>query len=516
MEEMQGTEPQSIAQSEASFLEIRGLAKQFGGVHALKGVDLSVRAGEVHGLVGANGAGKSTLIRLLAGIMQPDGGEISLDGRPVVIRDAQHAMSLGLSFIHQELNLIPKFTALQNLTLGLKKPTRLGLVDWSALRREVEPVIEQMGIHFSLDNRAEDLTVAQQWLLSIGRALVRKARLIAMDEPTASLSPEEVDHLFKVVRELTRNGIAVIYVTHRLHEVELLCNRVTVFKDGERVALLDRASLSRERLVEAIVGREQRRSAQRRESSVTPETILEVRNLARGSRVREVSFRLMKGEILGLAGLAGAGRTELVRLLFGADRAESGEIHIAGGAVRIGTPHDAIRHGIGLVPEERRSQGLMLAKSIAFNMSMTDLGALRPVSWLPFVSLRRAARRAEEMIGRLLIKMRTTAALVQELSGGTQQKVVIGKWLLRTPRVLIMDEPTRGVDIGARAEIYDIIHDLAHQGTGVLVVSSDVEELVQLCDRIVVMVEGRISGELSGAHITEESVLRLSYKHGKG
>ena len=502
-------------------LEVTGIRKQFGGVQALKGVDLSVSRGEIHGLVGANGAGKSTLVRILAGVVHPDAGIIRLEGQPVVIHHAQHAMQLGLAFIHQELNLVPKFSGLQNLVLGSPKARRLGFVDWTAARRSVEDVVQQMGIRFSLDLPAESLTVAQQWLLSIARALTLKSKLIAMDEPTASLSTEEVEHLFRVIRELSSQGIAVIYVTHRLHEIEAICQRVTVFKDGERVALLEREQINRETLVKAIVGDAAARgngSGVARTAGVAAAAggagpVLEVRGLRYKHRVRGVSLELRAGEVVGLGGLAGAGRTELVRAIFGAERMDAGEVLVDGVPVRVRGPHDAVRLGIAFVPEERRTQGLMLGKSIVLNMNVTDLHAVRSPAWLPFVNLRAARDRAAQMVRRLAIKAAGVRASVGTLSGGNQQKVVIGKWLVRTPKVLILDEPTRGVDIGARMEIYQIIKGLADSGAAILVVSSDVEELIRVAGRVIVMVEGVVAGELKGPEVTEENVLRLCYAH---
>jgi ribose transport system ATP-binding protein len=484
----------------------------------LRGVDLAVSRGEIHGLVGANGAGKSTLVRILAGVVHPDAGTIRLEGLPVLIHDAQHAMRLGLAFIHQELNLVPKFSGLQNLVLGTPKARRLGFVDWAGARRSVEPVVEQMGIHFSLDLPAESLTVAEQWLLSIARALTLKSRLIAMDEPTASLSTEEVEHLFSVIRELSSQGIAVIYVTHRLHEIEAICQRVTVFKDGERVALLEREQIDRETLVKAIVGdvaRPGQGDAAGSGAGDADRPVLEVRGVRYKQRVCGVSLELRAGEVVGLGGLAGAGRTELVRTIFGAERMDAGEMLVDGVAARVRGPHDAVRLGIAFVPEERRTQGLMLSKSIVLNMNVTDLRAIRSVAWLPFVNLRAARDRAVQMVRRLAIKASGVRASVSTLSGGNQQKVVIGKWLVRTPKVLILDEPTRGVDIGARMEIYQIIRSLAGSGTAILVVSSDVEELVKVAGRVIVMVEGVVAGELKGPEVTEENILRLCYAHGR-
>lgn len=498
------------------FLQVRGLAKHFGGVQALKGVDLDIAAGEVHGLVGANGAGKSTLIRLLAGLYQPDAGSIMVDGKPVTIVDPEHASEIGLNFIHQDLNLVPKFNAIENMTLGLPKASRFGLITWGPVRRQVEEVARRLGVDFPLDIPVETLSVANQWLISIGRALVRRARLIAMDEPTASLSAEEAGRLFQIIRELSSDGIAILYVSHRLDEIMDLCDRVTVFKDGVRVLHTDRAAMTKGGLVRAIVGCDVAAASSAGAPDHGGPVVLETRHLGRGIIVRDVSLQLHAGEVLGLAGLVGAGRSELVRLIFGADRADTGTILLDGAPWRPAGPHDAFARGIGFIPEERRSQGLVLQKDVSFNINLADLRPLRYAAPIPLISLSRAARRAKEVAHQLQIKTPRVTTPVIELSGGNQQKVVIGKWLTRHLRVLILDEPSRGVDVGARAEIHRIIKELAAGGVGVIVISSEVEELPDLCNRVLVMVEGRVAGELTGREITKEAILQLSYAHGQG
>lgn len=495
----------------ASLLEVRGLSKSFGGVQALKDVDLKIHQGEVHGLVGANGAGKSTLIKILAGVQDSDAGEILIDGSTVEIQDSQHSGELGLSFIHQELNLVPRFSALQNMMLGLPKDTRFGLVDWRSISRRVLPVAERVGIDFPLDTPVEDLSVANRWLVSIGRAMIREARLIAMDEPTASLSAVESERLFRVVRELSADGISILYVSHHLDEILDLCDMVTVFKDGERVATRERKAITQNSLVKDIVGGELALGARTTEEISTDQTVLEVRNLRREPAVRGVSLALRSGEILGLAGLVGSGRSELARLIFGADQIEGGEMLLDGKPLLPHAPHDAVRRGIGLIPEERRSEGLMLTKGVGFNINITSLRSLRLGRWLPLINRRKAKSRAEDVSRQLRIKTPSVEKMVGQLSGGNQQKVVIGKWLTRDTRLLILDEPSRGVDIGARAEIHNIIRRLAHDGTGIIVISSEEEEIVSLCTRVVVMAAGRISGELVGEEITEEAILHLSY-----
>ncbi len=498
------------------FLDVRGLRKQFGGAPALKGVDFSIAAGEIHGLVGENGAGKSTMIRILAGVHRPDAGEILLDGESVDIRSPQDAGRLGLSFIHQELNLVPRFRAFENVTLGLPKPRRAGLIDWRALRRDAQHAADRIGIHFSLETPVEELSVADRWLVSIARALVRRARFIAMDEPTASLSAEEGERLHVIVRELAADGIAIVYVSHRLDEILDLSDRVTVFRDGERVSTVAGREATRRGLIRDIVGHEVAAPTPPAPREET-EALLELASLSRGSSVRDVSLRLEHGEILGLAGLVGAGRTELARLLFGADQPDVGEIVLDGRPLRLRSPYDAVKAGIAYVPEERRSQGLLLEKSVAFNVTLPFLGSYRPLRHLPFVNLRRARANASLTVDELEVRPRGVDRAVGELSGGNQQKVVIGKWLRGgSLRLLILDEPSRGVDVGARAEIHAIIARLAASGVGVIVISSEFEELVGLCHRVLVLVEGRVAGELRGAEITNEAILHLCYRETEG
>jgi ribose transport system ATP-binding protein len=496
------------------WLEVQALSKRYGGVQALRGVDLQVRPGEVHGLVGANGAGKSTLIKLLAGLETPDTGRILLDGEPIEIGSPTEATALGFSFIHQELSLVPKFNTLENMTLGQPKPKRFGLIDWRQVRREVTAVAERLGFRFPLDVPAEDLSVADQWLITIGRALLHRATLIAMDEPTASLSEEEARRLFAIIRDLTQDGIAVLYVSHRLEEIVELCDNVTVFKDGRKVLTTSREALTKDSLVESIVG-QALHPAEGIPEPVTgaQETVLEVRDVARGTAVKGVSFDLRRGEILGLAGLVGAGRTELARLLFGADRIDRGTIRLEGAELRLRGPQDAVRKGIGLVPEERRAQGVVLDRSVDFNINLPSYRSMRISPRLPLLRLGRARARAQGIAARLHVKTDNVDTPVGSLSGGNQQKVVIGKWLTRDLKVLILDEPSRGVDVGARAEIHRIIRELAEEGAGVIVISSELEELVGFCDRVIVMVEGRMVGELRGAEITEEKMLSMSYEH---
>ncbi|MBB3999071.1 sugar ABC transporter ATP-binding protein [Aureimonas pseudogalii] len=499
----------------APFLIAEDVAKSYGGVQALKGVSLSVRPGEVHGLVGANGAGKSTLIRILAGLTQPDRGMIAVDGEPGTIATPQRAADLGMNFIHQELAFVPGMTVLQNIMLGLPKRQRFGVVDWRSIAREVEPVVRRVGLAAPLFSSVKGLSVAEKWLINICRALVRRARLIVMDEPTASLSATEAETLLRIVEDLSRSGVAVLYVSHRLDEILRLCHRVTAFRDGRSVATLEGVGLTRPALIEAIVGGAIEHVEKPVGDSRRNEVVLAVSGLTRRPRVLDVGFELHRGEVLGIGGLVGAGRTELVRLVYGADRADSGTMRLDGRLFAPRRPTDAVKAGFGLVPEERRSEGLVLTKSVAFNLHLSSLSRIVSGNLLPLISTARQRKLSNDMIRDLAIKTPDMHTPVGRLSGGNQQKVVIGRWLLRTPKILILDEPTRGVDIGARGEIHRLIRELAERGMAVLVVSSEPDELPDLCDRVLVMAEGRIARELTGSALTRNAIIEASYAEGR-
>ena len=498
--------------SDEAFLRVIGLEKRFGGVHALRGVDVNLHGGEVHGLVGANGAGKSTLIRILAGVEHADGGTITLDGKQIMIPTPHGATELGLSFIHQELHLVDQLSALQNITLGLPKPTRLGLIDWRRTAAEVMPAARSLGIEFPLSTKVAALSTAQRWLVSMCRALIRKARLIVMDEPTASLSAHEAETLFRIVRKLRADGIAVLYVSHRLDEILDLCDRVTAFRDGRCVMRAVRGELTRARLVAAIVGAELEETASPVHRAAVGEPLLRGSGLARWPEVRGVDFTLHQGEVLGFGGLVGAGRSALMRLLYGADRPHAGSMILGDKSFAPRSPRDAVRAGIGLVPEERRSEGLVLSRSVAFNMAMPSNDRFG-VGGTPLLRMSRRRGWAQELAARMTVKTPSVDTPVQRLSGGNQQKVVLGRWVGRDLKILILDEPSRGVDIGARAEIHRMIRGLAAGGLAVIVVSSEAEELPDLCDRVLVMAEGRIVDSLVGPAITRDAIVRASYRH---
>ena len=500
------------APAASPFVVARHIAKAFGGAQALKDVSIDLLPGEVHGLVGANGAGKSTLIRILAGLNHPDAGSIEIDGQPTNVANAQAAAAFGMSFIHQELAFVPGMTVLQNIMLGVPKPSRFGLTDWAAIAREVTPIAKRVGITAPLGANVKGLSTAENWLINICRALVRKSRLIVMDEPTASLSASESEKLFAIIRDLSQSGVAVLYVSHRLDEILDLCDRVSVFRDGRSVAEFGRDGLTRQTLVEAIVGTGMGESAKPERLAQNPEIVLSVEGLTRAPKVKGVSLALHRGEVLGLGGLVGAGRTELARLIYGADRPDAGGMTLVGRAFRPKSPSAAVKAGLGLVPEERRAEGLVLSKSVVFNLGMANLDSVVFSKFFPLLSRKQQSLMATETIKALAIKTQGIDQPVGRLSGGNQQKVVIGRWIEREPKVLILDEPTRGVDIGARGEIHKLIRQLARSGMAVLVISSEPDELPDLCDRVLVMAEGRIVRELSGEALSRNAIVEASYE----
>lgn len=505
------TSDRSLPATTTALLRVDEISKAFGGAMALDTVSLDVRPGVVHGLVGANGAGKSTLIRCLAGVIQPDSGSILIDGEPVTIHDPQAARELGLAFIHQEMSLIPGWDVLRNMALGRTPVTRAGLIDWRPSRQRAGDVARELGFTFPLSAAVDDLSTADKWLILIGRALMSEARMIAMDEPTASLSAREADRVHEIIRNLAARGTAVIFVSHRLDEVSDLCTDTTVFKDGKVALRTVGSQLSKIELVNAIVGRELVIPDHGHAAAERGPLVLEVDDVTDDDLVRGVSLRVHRGEIVGLGGLVGSGRSELVKGIYGARRFTSGAVRFEGRHVSFRHPSEAVRAGIGLVPEERRTEGVFLDESIAFNINIATIGDAIWSRLVPVSRTRLALRRAEQAAQRATVKSLGVGQEIGELSGGNQQKVAIARWFVDPPRLLILDEPSRGVDVGARADLYAVIRDLAAQGTAVLVVSSDNDELVALCDRVVVMAEGRATGSLDGPDITVDHLLQLSF-----
>lgn len=493
-------------------LELEGITKAYAGVRALDDVSFRVQSGRVHGLIGANGAGKSTLIKVLAGVEMPDSGVIHMDGELVRIANPHTSTMLGLSFIHQELSLIEHFNVIENITLGLPKKTKFGLIDWKFMSNKVQGVIDKINLKVPLNTPVKELSIADQWLVSIGRALYQNAKFIAMDEPTASLSESEVSMLFEVIRDITINqNIAVVYVSHRLDEIMEICDEITVMKDGKNVLHSSVNQMSKSEIINSIAGFQVAALKAKTQNHDNEHVILELNHISDGGKVKDISLKLRQGEILGLSGLVGAGRTEVAEIVFGVKRYTNGNMKFNDKNFNPKNPMDAIKRGIALIPEDRRTEGLILNKNVNFNLNLPNLELVRPISWLPIISMKKSSEISRELIQRLHIKTNTEEAPILSLSGGNQQKVVIGKWLERNPALVIMDEPTRGVDVGARSEIYSIIIEMAKKGISFLIISSDVEELPGLCDRVIVMAEGRITGELENTMITKEAILKLSF-----
>jgi len=507
-------------------LRVAGVSKRFPGVQALDDVSLELRAGEVLGLIGENGAGKSTLIKILAGIHQADAGAITWQGRRVHVDGAQSSLDLGIGVIHQELNLAGNVSIAENIYLG-RQPRRfgwLGVVDRRRLNAMAQEQLDKLGLKIASSTRLGRLTIGQRQLVEIAKALSLDAQLLVLDEPTSSLSSSEVETLFDVIRRMKDRGVGVLYVSHRLAEVVALADRVQVLRDGKVAGVLTGGEIEHDRMVRLMVGRDVSRYYQHERRPSTGEVALRVRDVvladapaaaggtsrataSDGTSARGLSFELRAGEIVGFAGLVGAGRTELARAVFGIDAIRSGTIELDGRPVRIGNPRSAIRLGIGLVPEDRKQQGLILQMAIAPNVSMAGLCDYRRFGLLDRRRELAVARKGASDLG---IRATSLAQQTGTLSGGNQQKVVLARWLALRPRVLILDEPTRGVDVGCKSEIYTLMSQLAEQGVAIWMISSEMEELLAMSDRVIVMHEGRISGELAGEQITEEGIMMLA------
>jgi ribose transport system ATP-binding protein len=491
-------------------LEVRRLSKQFTGVRALSDVSLALAAGEVMAVVGENGAGKSTLMRIVAGVETPTAGEILVDGRPVQFASVAQALKLGISLIHQELNLADNLSIAANIFLG-REPRRAGLIDQRTMDRESRKYLEMVGLDIPPQTIVGTLPIAKQQLVEIAKALSTNARLLIMDEPTSSLSEHEAHYLFNVVRDLRKRGVSVLYISHRLAEVEELADRVLVLRDGQRTGELARGEIQRQNMVRLMIGREVSRFYQRT-PHVPGEVVLSVKGLRTTTFPQHaLSFSLRAGEVVGLAGLVGAGRTELLGTLFGVMPAVAGSMSVGPLRRPPQTSREAIAAGIMLAPEDRRREGLILPMSVKRNLSLASLRRDQRRKLLRgFLNNAAENRVADSMIQAMRIKTPDNRQPVRYLSGGNQQKVVLGKWLCLEPKLLLLDEPTRGIDVGAKEEIYKLIDQLARQGVAILFASSEMEEVLGLADRALVMHEGRIAGELPRAELTEEAVMRLA------
>lgn len=487
------------------FIALAGVDKRFGGIHAIEAIDFDVYGGEVHALVGENGAGKSTLMRVIGGGHQPDAGTIRVEGREMTFRNPHAALAEGIAVIHQETALAPDLSVAENVFLG----TLPAVIEWRSLRTKTRELIASLGFDIDPAALVGTLSAAQCQVIEIAKALSGQVKLLVLDEPTAALAPSDANRLLEIVRGLRARGVGVVYISHRLEEVFAIADRITVLKDGKRVDTVKPENLTRDELIRKMVGRPLSVLFPQRHATLGDE-ILKVTGLTRGNAVRDVSFTLRAGEVVGLGGLIGSGRTEVARLIFGADARDSGTIELKQKPFAIRSPIAAVRAGIGFVPEDRKGQGAVLSMPIRINAT---LAALKSVSGPGgFLKFGRERAFVKELMASLRIKARSMDADVSTLSGGNQQKVVLAKWFHADGDLIILDEPTRGVDVGAKVEIYSLINQLAERGKAVLVISSEHQELMGLCDRILVMGEGQIRGQLEPADYSEERILSLSLR----
>jgi ribose transport system ATP-binding protein/inositol transport system ATP-binding protein len=487
-------------------LKMRNIHKRFPGVHALKGVQLDIMAGEVHALLGENGAGKSTLIKVLAGIHQPDEGEIIHRGKPCEINSVFDSQAKGISVIHQEICLVPYMTVSENFYLGREEVKDFSRkVNAKSMDEQTQALLNQLGLNIDAQEIVAYLSIAQQQMVEIAKALLFESEIIIMDEPTASLTNKEVDMLFDTIEKLKKKNISIIYISHRMEEIFRVSDRVTVMRDGEYIDTVQTKETTKEHLIKLMVGRDLE-NLYSKTRHIVGKTVLELKNL-KNKNVYQANINVKQGEILGIAGLVGAGRTELARMIFGIDAIDEGEIFVEGKLVQIHNPLDAMKHGIALVPENRKEEGLVLINSVGFNISLPVLDqVIEGMS----INEKKETELNDYYIKHLSIKTPNTRQLANNLSGGNQQKIVIAKWLATKPKVLILDEPTRGVDVGAKAEIYSIINRLAEEGVGIIMISSELPEIINMSDRVIVMREGHIMGELERDELDQEQIMQLA------
>jgi inositol transport system ATP-binding protein len=485
---------------------MEGIHKSFPGVHALNGVQLHVRPGTVHGVMGENGAGKSTLMKVAIGLYRPDSGTIKLRGQPIVLENVHDALDHGISMIHQEMSPLPYMTVAQNIFLGREIKNKMGLIDHRAIDKASEEILKGLNVNLKPRQIMGRLSVAQMQLVEIAEAVSRKADLIIMDEPSSALTEKEVGHLFSIIRDLKKRGVAVIYITHKMDEVFAITDEVSVYRDGEFVGREDSANLTREKLIKMMVGRTIDQFFQKEKATVG-KPVVEVEGLTRRGYFHDISFSVSEGEILGVAGLIGAGRTEVMESLFGVTPHQAGAIKVLGKPARIESAYDAIRYGIAFLTEDRKRSGLYLNLSVRDNIMMPSIR--RNLNAI-FINHRALRKLCDDAVGTLRIKTPSLNQLVMYLSGGNQQKVLVSRWLATVPRLLIMDEPTRGIDVATKSEIYKIMSNLAKEGKAIILISSEMPEILAMSDRIMVMHEGRKVGEISRAEATQEKILHMA------
>ncbi|WP_445429879.1 sugar ABC transporter ATP-binding protein [Bacillus atrophaeus] len=487
-------------------IDMNDIHKAFGKNQVLSGVSFNLKPGEVHALMGENGAGKSTLMNLLTGLHGLDKGSIRINGKETYFSNPKEAEQNGIAFIHQELNIWPEMTVLENLFIGKEMTSKLGILNTKKMKALAKKQFEKLSVSLSLDQEAGKCSVGQQQMIEIAKALMTKAEVIIMDEPTAALTEREINKLFEVIASLKKDGVSIVYISHRMEEIFSICDRITIMRDGKTVDTTNISETSFDEVVKKMVGRELTdRYPQRRPE--LGDIVLEVRDASKKGSFEHVSFHVRSGEIVGVSGLMGAGRTEIMRALFGIDRLDSGEIWVAGKKTNIKNPNDAVKKGLGFITENRKDEGLLLDTSIRENIALPSLTSFSPKG---VIDQKREASFVELLINRLTIKTASPETHARNLSGGNQQKVVIAKWIGIGPKVLILDEPTRGVDVGAKREIYTLMNELTDRGVAIIMVSSELPEIIGMSDRIIVVHEGKISGEVASREATQERIMTLA------
>lgn len=488
-------------------LQMNGIEKRFSGVHALKGVNFELRAGEVHALMGENGAGKSTLIKVLCGIHKRDGGSISYFNEPVEFANIAESQKAGISVIHQELNMMNHLTVAQNIYIG-REPIKGIAIDDKKMIKDASALFMRIGVNIDPSAPLGSLTVGKQQMVEIAKAVSHDCKLLVLDEPTAALTQPEVEELFKIMNDLKTKGIGMIYISHRMDEINRISDRVTVMRDGEYVGTVNTAQTTKDEIVHMMVGRVIY-GDKKEKSNIASDApvVLEVKNLNAGKEVRDVNFTLKKGEILGFAGLMGAGRTEVARAIYGADPKETGEIFINGKKVNIKTPEQAVKNGICYLSEDRKRYGLMLIKSVTENSAIASVDDYVKAGWIDDTAMREASAETNAL---LRTKTPSMEQLLKNLSGGNQQKVIVARWLMKDSDIFIFDEPTRGIDIGAKSEMYELMEDLASKGKSIIMISSELAEIQRLSDRVIVMCEGKVTADLDIADATQEEIMKYA------
>lgn len=485
---------------------MRGITKSFGSNSVLRGVDFNIQAGEVHALMGENGAGKSTLMNILTGLHQSDEGEVLINGEAKTFRNPKEAEEYGLSFIHQEMNTWPELTVLENLFMGNEIKNKFGWIKTNEMRTLADKAFEELGVQLDLDREVKTLSVGQQQMIEIAKSLLANGEVIIMDEPTAALTEREIDVLFKIIRKLKAKQVAIIYISHRMEEIFKISDRITVMRDGVSIDTVKTTNTTNDEVVRKMVGRDLEDYYPPKTSKIG-KVIFEAKNLMGDRKFNNISFQVKSGEIVGFSGLMGAGRTEMMRSIFGIDALESGELYLEGKKITVTNPSDAIRQGIGFLTENRKEEGLILDYSIRDNISLPSIDGFRKHG---LIDIQAEKDFVKLLMQRLNVKAEGQEDVVSSLSGGNQQKVVLAKWIGIGSKVLILDEPTRGVDVGAKREIYQLMNELADRGVAIIMVSSDLPEILGVSDRIIVVHEGNIAGELSKTEATEEKIMKLA------